>query len=204
MNDLAAACSISDDFARDDLTGLSKETLYQLLQKWSERTAQHFLKLAWIVLELESIGEDLSHVKLGIVHWLRLIGFGQLEPEVLVHFYGRDLLVKNISRLPRPDQAMLAAGGKVQMVVPGSPDTDRWVDPLAMGKSDIDLAFAKNHIRTLAEQAAIIDEKKRRALRPAPEAVGDLIIDKEKGGVWFKRTFISREDLEGAVKFLRD
>lgn len=193
---------------RADLSGLATEELRQQLAEALRITALDFVRLAMIVTELESRGEDLETLKIGILHHLRKIACGQLLPDVVVRFYLMPVLISAIGNLPIPDQQRLASGELVQVAIqtPNGDLTHRLADPLEMTQAQRKQVFAKDHIRNLAEQRNFLDQQQTiqgTASKRTPEHIGQLRIDPERRGVVVARTFVSLSDLEAAVRVLK-
>jgi hypothetical protein len=73
-------------------------------------TAENLLRLAVVVAELESRGEDLSDLKIGLLPLLRSIAAGTLLPEVVVRFAGQPRALKAVGALPLDEQRRFASG----------------------------------------------------------------------------------------------
>lgn len=110
------------------------------------------------------------------------VGCGRVAIEALRRFGKHRQVYSRVRRLNLADQRQLAEGGKVPVVtfVDDKP-THRMVDPIMLSKKDpqaLSLVFAPDHIRTEAEQAAILDREVR-SKRVVPEKVGDVTIDRQ-------------------------
>lgn len=191
-----------------DLSSLSVEELKAGLINCLRITAGGLRDAARYVRAMEDKGVNLSEIdelKCGILKWLRLIAFQQLLPEAYVRFYGHNLLLSIISGLPIPTQEHLAAGELVRMVTytPKGETTFRMVDPRAMAAKQVRQVFNKGEIRDDAAQAVWLDNERRKASQPVKSRVGDLVIDKERGGVMVGRKFIPEADLRTALKALQ-
>lgn len=71
---------------------LSSETTDRLRERLAQilaRTAEDLIEMARIVRELESRGEDLSGLRLGMIDYLRRIAAGQLLPGLVVRLSGQ-------------------------------------------------------------------------------------------------------------------
>lgn len=89
----------------------STEELREELGKLLGFTADNLLRLAIIVNELETRGEDLSELKLGLLPLLRKIAAGELLPELVAMYAGRPKLLGIIAtKLSRQDQMRAVAG----------------------------------------------------------------------------------------------
>jgi hypothetical protein len=164
-------------------------------------TAKNMMNAAIIVVEMERRGEDVEGLKISLLHHLRKVACGQLLPEIIVRFAGSPLLIGCIGNLPISSQRKIADGEPVLMSLPGA-DNHRMVDPLTMTRSQISIVFARDHIRTHAEQLVLLDHRKQQAAKPIPESIGKVRIDRERGGIVVGRTFVPKCDVLAAIKLL--
>jgi hypothetical protein len=168
------------------------------LQQWlidSLRvTAERLLYLAAIVQELEIRGENLSGMRIGMMRWLRLIASGQLLPEVVVRYSGKQKLLERIATLPAAEQRRLIDDPTIVILAAGQP---RSIDPLAIPYKAIDQVFADDHIRDEEEQEiwlgsrdVNVGTRKRRnkeyLRQREPHA------DHEHGGIRVGRSFVPK------------
>lgn len=189
----------------NDLLGATTEQLREELVRTLGLTASNLARMAQIVRVLEERGEDLEALHIGLLHHLRRIAYGQVLPEVVVRFAGRPFLIKVIGNLPIPDQCRIAAGEPVAMATtdPVGVTTHRMVDPYIMTPGQAAQVFAADHIRDLSEQAVILDQKRSRKSARMPDRIGQLRIDKERGGVMVGRYFVPQVDLAAALSILK-
>lgn len=194
-----------DEAFNTELEALSIEQLKARLADSLRVTVGGLRDAALCVRELERRGEDLAHLKLSLMKYLRLVAYGQTIPEVVVRFAGQPALLNTIVSLPLPDQERLAGGEPVVLVTTG-PDgrlTNRMVDPRELKGKQVGQVFGRGFIRPESEQILLIDHEKKEASRAVPKSIGDLHIDKERGGVVIGRKFVPLADLVAAVKALR-
>lgn len=140
-----------------ELLALSTEALRAELAQQMQATAQHLLRLAWIVRILEDRGEDLSGLMVPLLDYLRRIAYGQVLPEVVVRFADQPLLLAAVASLPIPDQRPFAEGQPLRLVVPvpeaqGGGWTHRLVPPARLGKAGVSQAFDRGRLRSEGEQ----------------------------------------------------
>src|SRR5262249_29670086 len=76
-------------------------------------------------------------------------------------------------------------------------------EPLDLEPEEIRQAFAADHIRSVQEQAAWLSRRTPPKLTKIPGAVGPMKLDPERGGVIVHRTFISKEDMRRALRYLQ-
>lgn len=188
-----------------EFAGMTDEQLDAELSRCLRVTAEDMKRLAGILREKENRGHDISAFRMCPIHSLRLIASGQLLPEILVAFIGQPSLVRAIGSLPISDQERIARGEPLKLVVFGSGgQTDtRMVAPRLLGSKEIKQLFDRDHIRDEAEQAMYLDRQRQKQIRKAPDRVGVMRIDKERGGVTVGNHFISEGDLASALKALR-
>jgi hypothetical protein len=169
----------------DELSLLSTEELKAELARAMEITVAALRRMAAIVRVLEERGEDLSDLKNGLLHYLRRIAYEQCLPETVVRFGNVPILVRNVSKLPLPDQRKLAGGEPVPLVVRG-PDGRfelRQADPLGLSGAQVAQVFAPDHVRDQSEQILWLEmrgmkpaRKPRRSERVRPSPTGDGVI----------------------------
>ncbi len=97
---------------KDYVKELSTETLKSELARLLGFTAENLLRLAMVVNELESRGENLSGIRMGILPFLRLIALGKLLPEMVVMHAGSPASLKQIAAMPIEEQRKIASGAK--------------------------------------------------------------------------------------------
>lgn len=187
-----------------ELQSLPSEQLREELVCGLGRMARDLLRLALIVRELEGRGEDLSGLKIGLIHHLRKIACGQLLPEVVIRFAAKPALIALVGNLPLAEQGRLAGGGHVALVVrnPDGTPTHVMLDPLAMTPRQVAQVFARDHLRADSEQVAMMIESREMARKPVPEQVGRLKIDRETQTARAGRYVFTLADLKLAVKLL--
>jgi hypothetical protein len=204
MNEVVLS-NFDDGGIERSISAMTTEELREELARGLRLTADSLLRLAIIVKTLEERGEDLSGLRIGLLHHLRRIACGQVLPEIVVRYAGMPSLISVIGSLPLPDQRKLADGGSVELAVYAADGsiTYRMADPLTMTRQQASQVFARDHIRSQAEQVLILEQQRSRAKGKTPQKIGDLRIDKELGGVFVGRKFIPLADLAAAVNALR-
>lgn len=190
---------------RAELHQMTTDELRDQLATQIQLTADHLLATALIIRELEERGEDLSDLKLGLLPYLRRIAHGQVVPELVVRYAGFPALINRLASFPLPEQRRIAAGEPVDLLVLRGEGSDtRRVDPLHLTRDQLYQVFATDHIRTAAEQAAMLED-----LRNRPKAVkrpkrSRVRADAERGGVVVGRSFAALEDVLHALAELKD
>lgn len=91
---------------------LSAEELRVELSRQLEMTADSLVRLAVIVHELESRGDDLSEMKNGMIPLLRQIAAGELLPELVVMLSGKPDSLKQATKLSVDEQRQIVKGEK--------------------------------------------------------------------------------------------
>lgn len=192
-----------------DLLGMPVQQLLDELAKQAKKTADDFLRLAWIVRLLEEQGHDLSAMRNTLLPHLRRIAYGQLLPELLVRFGGNIYLLRRVSLLPLPDQRRLVETQSVELLVPvqdpANPEapityTKRQADPGRLTYAQINQVFGPDRLRGEAEQALYLDDSRTRP-EPAPvqPVTGKVRADGQRGGLVVGRTFVSHADILAAL-----
>jgi len=169
------------------LTRESSEELKNRLASILATTANGLRDMAAIVAELESRGEDLSALRIGMIDHLRRIACGQLLPEVVVRCAGQPRMLQLAIRLTLDDQAKLADGQAFDLAVwRGNAVEWRKVDPLECTSSQLSQIFASDHTRTQQEQVSLLEHRREISLRnpevkePTP---GKAKVDKKNGTI---------------------
>lgn len=182
-----------------DLTHESTAELKERLSSILATTASGLRDMAAIVAELESRGEDLSGLRIGMIDHLRRIACGQLLPEVVVRCAGQPRMLAIASRLTIDDQKKLAEGKAFDLAV-WRGDSVEWrnVDPLECTGSQLSQIFAADHTRTQQEQVSILEHRRELALR-APETkspqIGRPTADKKTGMIVLNRKSFSPSEI---------
>lgn len=184
---------------------LSNEQLKEELAKQLELSAGHLLRLALIVQVLENRGEDLSELRIGLIHHLRRIASGQVLPEVVVRFSGSPALLNIVSRLPLTEQQDLASGQPVRLVVP-TPEggyTHRLADPLLLTREQMTQVFAMDHRREDSEQILFLEARRLTPPKEKPKVIGKIKVDRKNKTLYVKRTALPVSDVVEALADLR-
>lgn len=204
MSNTALAIANLEGYEEGALSAMSTRELREELLNGLRVTASCLSRLAMVVKELEGRGDDLSDLKIAMLTYLRLIASGQLLPEAVVRFVQSPRLMAIVASLTIKDQRALSEGKPVPLVVygPTGDTTHRMVDPLNLVTPQIAQVFARGKIRTEAEQLVILDQRRTEAKRK-PAKVGQLRLDRERGGVTVGKRFIPLIDLVAAVQELR-
>jgi hypothetical protein len=95
---------------RKELASLSVEDLRKELVERLTFSADHLIRMAMLVAELESRGENLRGFRIGLLPYLRQIAVGKLLPELVVKFAGTPNTLKAVSNLPINEQLKIANG----------------------------------------------------------------------------------------------
>lgn len=102
--------SNSIDSIKTDVAGWSTPDLKAELAKLLGFSAENLTRLSIIVTELESRGEDLKSIHMGLLPILRQIASGELLPDIVVLYAGQPALLKGISKLHVDEQKRIASG----------------------------------------------------------------------------------------------
>ena len=198
MNEIGTDLVMVDHLSRnqleeqlDALSRLTVEELRRDLARSLRMTAESLVRLALIVRSLETRGEDLSDLKIGLMPYLRQIAYGQVLPEIVVRYAERPMLVRAIAALPWPDQEHLSNGGKVPLAIrreDGSLD-HRLVDPLHMDRKQVVQVFSRGRIRSPEEQIVAMQSEPRPPKISPVESIESIKIDRRRGGLVIGRRF---------------
>ena len=182
------------------LKELSVNELRQELAKSLVVTAGAIVRMAAIIRLLEERGEDLSDIRVGMIHMLRRVASGQVLPELVAKMHGLPSLLKRVARLPIPDQAAIVEDKTIKVsTVEDGRHTHRLLHVMKMTPAEIRRVFADDHIRDVAEQVSLMEqEEPKRVNRPA------VVVDSRRGGIIVsgENIFISFKELTSHVAAL--
>lgn len=191
-----------------DFNALPTEKLREILTVCLRNQADNLVTMARAVKALEDRGEDLSPLRIALLPKLRLIACGQLLPEVLTRGWPYRL-VRFVTRLPLDEQRRFVDGDPLKVAVyapDGKEVTHRLVEILDLERPEqADLrkqVYADDHVRTLAEQALVLDQQRAKAKTFRSELVEGGRIDREQECVWFSRKPIGKATLKAWLKAL--
>lgn len=188
----------------EDLTSLDSEGLRRELSRSLGMTAEHLMRLAWIVRLLEERGEDLSDLRIGLLTYLRKIAHGQLVPEAIVRFGESPLVLQQVASLPLPDQLKLAAGDPVTLIVRGADGhwDHRLADPLRLTREQSSQVFGKGRIRDESEQILILESRGKPKEPQERPKTGRVKVDAKRGGIRIGSQFAPVADVVAALAAL--
>ena len=184
-----------------ELQSVDTEALKTQLSLCLDEIASSMLRMAAIVRVLEDRGEDLDALKLQLLPTLRLIAHGQIAPEAVVRFASQPPLLRLISKLPIPDQKRLGSGDAIDVAEYDAHGqiTTRRLDPLYLGYRRLRLIIADTHVRTPAEQIAVLQEARTGPQKPRKPRVNAIVADPDKGGLTIGKAFYSAAEIVSAL-----
>ena len=166
------------DIILPDLSKLTTEQLEAEFAGALKDTADGLLRLAAAASELERRGRDLSHLKLNLISYLRMIAARQLLPEVVLYLGDQKAKVQAIANLPIEKQQKLLDADEVHVLVENE---DVTVSLRELSQSHLKQVFSEHKVRTIAEQRAFVREKQsdkpvkiepKRNVKPEPARNG--------------------------------
>lgn len=101
---------VSIEDMRADVSNWPTKELKAELAKLLGFSAENLTRLAVVVTELESRGENLKSIRMGLLPILRKIASGDLLPDIVVLYAGQPALITGISKLPMNAQKRIASG----------------------------------------------------------------------------------------------
>ena len=141
-----------------DLSQVTTDALKARLAQQMELTAQHLQEMAYIWVELEHRGVDLSELRTGLTDYLGKIASGELDARAVVQFAGSRQLLRYLSTLPIAEQHALVERGMVELVLPGSGDTTtRKLTHLS--SSEVTQVFGHGIVRDTQAQRQLLESK---------------------------------------------
>lgn len=142
-----------------ELNNMSTQHLRGELARSLTMSAQHLAYLAVIWGALESRGEDLSDLRIGLAVYLPQIASGQLDAEVVIRFAGQPTVLRNIAALPIETQRGLAKGVPVRVLTVDVDGTYQSAEmpAYALTGAQAKLVFDSGKLRDPNEQRAILE-----------------------------------------------
>lgn len=164
----------------ESLESLSTGDLKDRLSEAFKATVEGIMEIASIVKILETRGEDLDSLKIGMLAWFRRVAYGQVSPNILIQYGDRPSLLRKLANLPMPDQVKIANDEPVEVLsFSNGRASERWVSPSDMTKKEVEQVFGSGRIRGLSEQRGWIDQKKPK-FHSTETATPEVRIDKKK------------------------
>ncbi|MFZ7136641.1 hypothetical protein ACLSZP_09615 [Avibacterium avium] len=105
-----------NNFNLSAISAMSVDDLKNELAKTLTVTAEYLGYVAAIWQELEFRGEDLSHLRHGMMTYIPLIATKQLDARLVVNYAGQKTLLSSLSRLPIEQQQKLIASNIIDVV----------------------------------------------------------------------------------------
>ena len=168
-----------------DLSQLSIEQLEAEFSSALKDTADGLLRLAAAVTELERRGRDMSHLKLNLISYLRMIAARQLLPDVVLYLGDQKAKVQAIADLPLSRQRALLEENEVPVLVNGE---EHKVPLRELDRRHIPQVFGEGRVRTFAEQRAFVRQK-RTAKAPKEVAKRNVQAVPDRHGIKIGNSF---------------
>lgn len=168
-----------------DLSGMTDEQLKDEFSSALQETADGLLRLAAATQELEKRGHDLSHLKLNLIGYLRLIAARQLLPEVVLYVGDKRQLVACMARLPVRQQQAILDKGTIDVMIDGEEQEIELRDIQMRHYSQV---FGEKSVRTPAEQRAFVRQNRQRKAPKEPEQ-RRVKADAERNGIKIGNSF---------------
>lgn len=186
--------AIAERRAAVSLNDRSSSDLRRELKGLIDLTVANLQRMAALVAELESRGEDLSGLRISLLPSLRLIAAGRTLAEVVMRLADRPMLLQRVAALPITEQKQLLDKGTVSVLVDGEPQP---VKLLALPFGNIQQVFAQDHIRTPEEQRVYLAAAKqgRRSESDEPKRHYRLRADKDRAGLWVGNAFVKLSEI---------
>jgi len=190
------------DLATLDVAGLRRELVASL-----SLTAAHLTRLAWIVRLLEERGEDLSDLRIGLLDYLRRIAHGQVLAELVARHAASPALLRTLAALPLPEQARIAGGGQVTLVVRGTDGKfdRRLADVARMTRGQVAQVFGPSGLRDEPEQILLLEGRppSRETGATSPPGRGKVEVDRVRGGLLVGKLFVPAGEVVLALAGLK-
>ncbi len=102
---------------RQEAKSKTTRQLFDELSSSLAVTAEYLVRSAVLWVELESRGEDLSHLRQGIMQYLPMVANSTLDPRAIISFAGKKTLLASFARLPLPAQQQVLDNNNIVEVV---------------------------------------------------------------------------------------
>lgn len=152
-----------------DLARVSTADLLNELARGLTMAASQLYRLGQIWIELERRGADMSDLRAGLNWTLPLIGSGLLAAESVIAFAGQKAILKSLEGVPLETQRRLAAGDKIEVVLPDTPGTVESVPIRRIPAWQLGAVFADGEILPPAQQRLRLTHRRRRHTREGEE-----------------------------------
>jgi len=195
----------SDSTEEDcDLVRISAEidpqSLVAELAECMAITVNAIVKIGAIIRRLEILEFDIEALKLPNLNYFRRVAHGKMIPELFVSLVGAPGVLRNVSRLPIPDQQRIASGKPVKVILRGGDHMLIRVED--MTNEQARQVFASDHIRSDSQQASWLVERSQNVTIAVSASV--VMIDRKRHGIVVGDTFISATDLAGYLGSLAE
>lgn len=148
-----------NDLATTSIKSMPTKELRAKLVQALTLTAKSLHELGKIWVELESRGEDLNDLRVGISKMIPLIGRGVLAAEAVVAFAGREFVLKYLEGMDLDEQRKYADGQLIPVYIPG--ESECHAMPLSrIPNNSLKYLFGDGVVRTPLEQRMAMRNKK--------------------------------------------
>lgn len=175
------------------LDAIDTDRLKQELSRALSVTARHLAYLAGIWQELERRGEDLSDLRIGLAEYLPAIAAGTLDPDAVIRFAGKKIMLKRLLGLPLEQQRQIATDTPVAVITQTSDGViERQVAPSKLKAREIVQVLGTHGLRSADQQRqTLAPTRGRKHSRPIPSKAL-IMIDRETGALKIGRTYVRR------------
>lgn len=159
-----------------DIKSLPTHQLKKELANGLTLTASTLTRLGQIWLELESRGEDLRELRVGIARTLPLIAKGILAAEAVVGFAGRPVILRYLEGVDINEQKRYADGQPIPVYIPGEQEVQAL--PLSrIPAQSLQYLFDEGSVRTPSEQRLAMRNKKKINKNTKPKKLYSVVVD---------------------------
>jgi hypothetical protein len=161
------------------------------------QTAELLQRMAFLVAELESRGEDLSGLRISLLPALRLVAAGRMTAETALWIADRPWLTSCVGSLSKADQQTLQEKGTVAVLIDGKV---RHESILKLPFATVQQVFANGRIRTPEEQRLYLAAPRRRGKRTdEPRRNWRARADRDRGGIQIGNMFVPTAEIVAAL-----
>lgn len=137
----------------------STDVLKEKLAESLEFTAKHLTYMGMLWRELESRGEDLSHLKKGMSIYIPMIAYGKLDARIVINYAGQQTLLTALSDLDKESQLKLIENPVVEVFDSASEKVEE-KELIDLKVSEIQQIFSPKGLRSTVDQVKFATKTK--------------------------------------------
>lgn len=158
----------------------STDALKERLAESLEFTAKHLTYMGMLWRELESRGEDLSHLKKGMSIYIPMIAYGKLDARLVIGYAGQQTLLTALAELDTEEQLKLIEKPVVDVFDPSTEETKQ-KELIDLRASEIQQIFGTKGVRSSVEQIKLANKPSaKKSKKKSTKVLRKVIISDNK------------------------